>query len=227
MSDKISVLIPVFNRELYIEEAVKSIQNQTYKNLDIIIYSDGSSDNTNLIVEKIMKTDNRIKLIIGKENKGVGHARNILLEACKTRYAVWHDSDDISHPDRIQKQSKYLFIDTLVFCYWSWLKLSRMGWKPDRIQKYTRAFATILFPVNKRIKFKENMIIGGEDWDWIKRMKRAHKMERVVDKLLYYVRFHNDRIGEWKRKIRAKISKELQKKLSYKELIEYYKEHYE
>jgi len=227
MSEKISVLIPTFNREKYIKTSLQSILEQTYINLDVLIYDDGSTDNTISIIKEIMKTDDRIKLIENTKNNGVGYARNILLKNCNTKYACWHDSDDISNINRIREQLKYLSKDTLVFAFWSWLKFTKGVWHPTKIQKTTRAFATIMFPVNKNITFKEDMRIGGEDWDWIKRMKEIYKEGRCVDKLLYYVRFHDDRIGVWKRKIKANIPIEIQKKLGYKELIKYYKEHYE
>lgn len=94
MSECISVLIPMYNRELFIEKSLNSILNQTFTNLDIIIYDDGSHDNSVNIVRKMMVNDRRIRLIEGGINKGVGYARNRLLEVCNTKYAIFHDSDD-------------------------------------------------------------------------------------------------------------------------------------
>ena len=228
MTDKtVSVLIPTFNREKYIKVSLESILNQTYKDLDIIIYDDGSNDNTIPIIEKYMKKDSRIRLIKGKENKGIGFARNKLLEACKTKYACWHDSDDISQPLRIEKQMEKMD-NCLVFCKWFWIAYSQKykRWVNER-EQHSLAFATLLFPVNKSITFNSKLKIGGEDWEWIKKMRKVYIQESVIEDICYKVRRHNDRIGAWKRKFRKKISKELLRKLSYKELIEYYKKHNE
>lgn len=226
MNEKISVLIPMFNRQEYIYEAVTSILNQTYKNLDVIIYDDGSTDSSINIVKRLMDKDSRIQLIEGKENKGIGHARNMLIEACRTEYACWQDSDDISDPNKIELQIK--FENKLVFTHWVWLHNIDNQWVERVKNSDKQGFATLLFPVDKTIKFDPMKKMGGEDWDWIKRMKKKYK-EVTIDKILYYVRFHHDRIGAWKRKTRlnTKFPKELIKKLSYKEIIEYYKKHYE
>lgn len=228
MREKISVLIPVFNRETFIESSLKTIRGQSYKHLDIIIYDDGSTDNTVNIVKRIIKSDSRIRLIEGKINKGVAYARNRLIEACKTKFAIWHDSDDLSNVYRVELQYKYMILRgvSLIFC--SWAKVHNLkdhkDWqkKPKKIVSPSRGFATLMFPVNKNIKFKEHIILGGEDWDWIQGMKKVYKEITIKDRL-YYINFHGDRIGHWKRKFREKLPKELLKTLSYKELIEYYK----
>lgn len=221
MNEKISVLIPVYNREKFLERAIQSILNQTYQNFEIIIYDDGSTDDGYKIIEKFAKYDNRVIVYWGRKNKGVGHARNQLLKACGTRYAIWQDSDDISHPERIEKQLKEMEevgMPNLCFCGWE-----NYGRKIDGT---TYGFATLMFPVNKEIRFNETMMWGGEDWDWIERM-REHYGETLVINILYSIDFHGDRIGSWKRKIDKEWGgrydlKDL-KGLSYEESINKYK----
>lgn len=226
MTEKISVLIPVFNREEYIEESVRSILNQTYYNLEIIIYDDGSTDSSINIIENLMKEDKRIRLIKGFTNKGVGHARNELINACKTKYACWHDSDDVSLPKRIELQSQ--FRNKLVFTNWVWLHYIKNKWQIRLKNSDKPGFATLLFPVDKNIKFDVHKVMGGEDWDWINRMREKYK-EGIVEEVLYHIRFHNDRIGFWKRKtkLNKKFPQHLINILTYKEILEYYKEHFE
>jgi glycosyltransferase involved in cell wall biosynthesis len=227
MNKKISILIPMFNREEFIYESVMSIINQTYKNLDIIIYDDGSTDESVNIIKKLMETDKRIRLIKGKENKGVGYARNELIKACNTEYAVWHDSDDISHSNRIYLQSQ-IKGKKLVFTNWVWLHKVREEWVKRLKNSDSQAFATLLFPVDKKIQFDPNKKLGGEDWEWINKMLKKYQ-KITIEEILYYVRFHHDRIGTWKKKtkLNKRFPKKLLAKLSYKELIEYYKRHYE
>lgn len=100
MEDKVTVLIPVYNRERYIKACIESILAQTYGNIQVIVYDDGSTDNT----IRIVKDFDEVKLIEGGVNRGVSYARNRLLEACTTRYAAWQDSDDIAAPKRIESQ---------------------------------------------------------------------------------------------------------------------------
>lgn len=191
--EKISVLMPVYNREAFLERSINSIRNQTYKNLAILIYDDGSTDNSLDIIKKLQKEDSRIVYISNVKNMGVGHARNVLLDMCDTKRACWMDSDDISDPERIDYQvNSPASNKSLIFCTWENLKSKKAG--------TTLGFATLLFPVIKEIRFNEKMLWGGEDWDWISRMRIVCD-EHVVEKVLYSIDFHGNRIGTWKRKI--------------------------
>lgn len=231
MSEKISVLIPMFNREQFIEEAINSISNQTYKDLEILVYDDGSDDKSIEIIEKLMKKDNRIKLIKGIKNKGVGHARNELLNACDTNYACWQDSDDLAHPEKIELQykerSKYKG-SPLIFTKWVWLYQMGKQWRERLKNSDSLGFATVMFRVEKNILFDPLKKLGGEDWHWLKRMQKLYS-QIEIEPVLYYVRFHEDRIGSWKRKTRFNddFPKDVIKNSNYKEIIEYYKKHYE
>ena len=80
----VSIIVPCYNCEKYIEENIQSILKQTYKNFEVIYINDGSNDNTPNIIKKYEKIDNRIK-VIDSENKGVSHARNLGLENAKRR----------------------------------------------------------------------------------------------------------------------------------------------
>ena len=89
----LSVIIPVYNVEPYLEQCLDSVINQTYKNLEIICINDGSTDNSLKILEKYQKKDNRIKLI-NQKNKGLSEARNAGLDVAKGEYIAFVDSDD-------------------------------------------------------------------------------------------------------------------------------------
>ena len=83
MSKKVSVIIPVYNKEKYIEQCLKSVINQTYSDVEIIIIDDASTDNSLELVKSIK--DSRIKVIELKENVGAGTARNKGIEGAKRR----------------------------------------------------------------------------------------------------------------------------------------------
>ena len=90
---KVSVVVPAYNIEKYIERCIVSIQEQTYKNIEIIIVDDGSTDRTGIVVEQLSKTDNRIK-VIHKENGGVTSARIEGVKNSTGDYIGFVDSDD-------------------------------------------------------------------------------------------------------------------------------------
>lgn len=98
---KISIIIPVYNVEKYIDQCLDSIINQTYKNLEIIIVNDGTKDNSMKIVEKYL-SDKRIK-IINKKNEGLSSARNIGMEKATGEYIYFLDSDDWIENNTIKK----------------------------------------------------------------------------------------------------------------------------
>ncbi|MBK2255832.1 glycosyltransferase family 2 protein [Francisella philomiragia] len=89
----VSVIIPIYNVEQFLSRCLDSVINQTYKNLEIILVNDGSSDNSLEICEDYAKKDNRIK-IVNKNNGGLSSARNAGLDICKGKYISFIDSDD-------------------------------------------------------------------------------------------------------------------------------------
>ena len=104
----ISVLMPVYNSELYINEAVESILNQTYQNFEFLIYDDHSTDNTVALIEAYK--DCRITLIKKGENTGYTNSLIAGIKSAKGKYIARMDSDDISHLQRFEKQ--VIFLET-------------------------------------------------------------------------------------------------------------------
>lgn len=94
----ISIIIPAYNAEKDIEKCINSVLHQTYKNLEIIIMNDGSTDHTKQIIEGLEKKDSRI-IVIHKENTGVSDTRNVGLEIAKGDYIGFIDSDDEVKPE--------------------------------------------------------------------------------------------------------------------------------
>ncbi|CAI3654987.1 glycosyltransferase family 2 protein [Clostridium neonatale] len=99
----VSVIMAVYNGEKYIQEAIESVFNQTYKDIELVVVDDGSTDNTRKIVEKYEDVIYRYQ-----ENKGQGSARNLGIEVSKGEYLAFLDSDDLYAPDKIEKQLKIL-----------------------------------------------------------------------------------------------------------------------
>lgn len=93
MESKISIIVPVYNCELYINKCIDSLISQTYKNIEIILIDDGSTDSGGNICDNIAKLDNRIK-VIHKQNGGLSSARNVGMQIATGNYLMFVDSDD-------------------------------------------------------------------------------------------------------------------------------------
>lgn len=99
---KISIIVPIYNVEEYLERCIVSIINQTYKNLEIILVDDGSPDNSAIICENYAKKDERI-IVVHKKNGGLSAARNSGLKISTGDYVLFVDSDDFIELDSCEK----------------------------------------------------------------------------------------------------------------------------
>lgn len=104
---EISVLMPAYNAEKHIEEAVKSILNQTFKDFELIIIDDNSTDNTWQIIQKF-KSDKRVKLFRNEKNIKLSKTLNKAITLAKGRYLARMDADDISYPERLELQFNFM-----------------------------------------------------------------------------------------------------------------------
>ncbi len=102
MNQLISVIIPVYNVEKYLDRCIESVINQTYKNIEIILVNDGSIDNSPEICDLWSKKDSRIK-VVHKENSGAGIARNTGIEYASGDYVLFVDSDDYINKNTVEK----------------------------------------------------------------------------------------------------------------------------
>lgn len=93
-NELITIVMPVYNTENYLEKCLKSVVEQTYKNLEIIIVDDGSTDNCYEIAKRFADVDSRILLLKNKKNKGLSYTRNRATEVMKGEYVCFIDSDD-------------------------------------------------------------------------------------------------------------------------------------
>ncbi|WP_185959505.1 glycosyltransferase family 2 protein [Planococcus salinarum] len=98
MTDKITVIIPIYNVEDYLKKCVESVINQTYKNLEILLINDGSTDSSGSLCDSFALTDSRIRAI-HKKNGGISDARNTGLEAATGEFIAFLDSDDWVDPE--------------------------------------------------------------------------------------------------------------------------------
>lgn len=117
MTDKISIIVPVYNVKTYIEECIESIIQQSYQNLEIILIDDGSNDGSGEICDTYGRKDPRIK-VLHKENGGVSSARNKGLEIASGDYIGFVDSDDVCKKNMYEKMLEVYKNDSSIdFCY--------------------------------------------------------------------------------------------------------------
>jgi glycosyltransferase involved in cell wall biosynthesis len=105
---KVSVLMPAFNAGPSIETAVRSILAQTWRNLELIIVDDQSTDNTFEIAQRLASQDERVVVLRHEKNQGAYPARNTALGLAKGEFITVHDSDDWSHPQKLETEARYL-----------------------------------------------------------------------------------------------------------------------
>lgn len=121
---EVSVVMPAYNVEKYIAEAIESILNQTFTNLKLIIVDDNSTDKTFDIICQYAQKDKRIVYSQNQSNKGIAVTRNVLLElATNTKYIALLDSDDIALPNRIEKQVNFMNANEHVGVCGTWFEL--------------------------------------------------------------------------------------------------------
>lgn len=113
----VSILIPTYNSEQFIAEAIGSVQQQTYQNWEMIVVDDASSDGTVALISKLMQTDNRIQLQVLESNSGTGVARNTALAKAKGKYIAFLDADDLWKPEKLEKQINFMQTQKLPFTF--------------------------------------------------------------------------------------------------------------
>lgn len=100
----VSVIMPAYNAAAYIEEAIRSVMDQTYGAWRLLVLDDGSSDDTVEIVRRLAEQDSRILLFRNEENLGAARTRNRGLDLCEEGYVAFLDSDDRWHPEKLATQ---------------------------------------------------------------------------------------------------------------------------
>ena len=122
LSPAISVLLPVYNAVKYVGIAIESVLNQSFKDFELIICEDRSTDMTWQIIELYVKKDRRIKLFRNEKNLGIAENRNKLISLASGNYIVWQDADDVSMPYRLELQYQFMEQNPDVGIVGGWLQ---------------------------------------------------------------------------------------------------------
>jgi glycosyltransferase involved in cell wall biosynthesis len=207
----VSVIIPVYNGAEFVVEAIESAARQTYRNLEIIVVDDGSTDGTLKLLQHYAGKEPRLR-ILNQANGGVASARNHAIAEAAGELIAPLDADDLWLPDKIERQVKCLLAageDTgFVYSWWAWI--DEAGMVLDRSPRWTIAgnkleeLILINFTGNASVPlFRKRCLLeaggynselaaanagGCEDWEVVLRVAARHRIGVVEDVLLGYRR---------------------------------------
>lgn len=153
----VSIIIPVYNVNEYLEQCLDSVIGQTYKNLEIILVNDGSTDDSGKICDKYARKDGRI-IVVHKENGGLSSARNAGIELMQGQYVSFIDSDDYVHQQYIEILLKIAILYKTKLVIGSYIKISdnyvaryTERKKNRRVEEYSAEEAMLLMLYRKKI----------------------------------------------------------------------------
>ena len=214
----VSVLMPAFNVEKYIESAIESILNQSYLNFELIILDDGSIDQTRKLIDRYL--DPRIKKIYHNQNMGLVLTRNQLVSRASGRYIAFLDADDIAMPERLQVQVNFLEADSADLCGTDHLTLNDISGKVKvSKQRYSdpdiRAMMTVCSPlcnpsvmgkaeIFKHFPYKADVDYAEDYCLWGQLALAGYRFANIDQNLLTY-RLHQSQTSQLKNKISQKI----------------------
>ncbi len=199
----VSVLMPAFNSELYIGQAIESILHQSYSNIELIIFEDGSTDQTRKIIESYQ--DSRIVKILSDKNFGVVRARNEMIDRASGQYIALMDADDIANLSRIEKQLASLERGECDLCGSAQWVLDESNQQIKKSKdKYTdsdlRALLTVYCglcnsammgraEIFKRFKYDTSILTSEDYYLWVQMAAAGYRFLNLKERLITYRRY--------------------------------------
>lgn len=206
MNNLVSIVTPVYNAEKFISDTIESVQKQSYKNWELILVDDCSTDNSVKIIEEFAKTDNRIKLIKQNNNGGPALARNKGIEVSTGNYLCFIDADDLWDTEKLNKQVNFMMQNNCAFSFTGYEFANQYGvpngkkvFIPNQIN-YKKALknttiwtSTVMFDLSKLSKETISMPdVKSEDtatwWKILKQIDYAYGLNEILS---YYRRNPN------------------------------------
>lgn len=199
----ISVLMPAYNSELYIAEAIESILNQSYSNIELIIFDDGSTDNTRQVIQSF--DDPRIVKMLSDQNYGVVRARNDMIDRASGQYIALMDADDIADSMRLAKQLRSLEAGECDLCGSAqWVLDEGSGKIKKSKDKFTdpdlRALLSVYCglcnsammgkaEIFKRFKYDTTILTSEDYYLWVQMAAAGYRFLNLKERLITYRRY--------------------------------------
>lgn len=230
----VSVILPCFNNEKFIDDCIDSVLNQSWYNLELIIIDDGSTDNTKLIIENY--NDSRIKYIKNKKNSGIVYSLNKGISIAKGKYIARIDSDDLMHKKRLEKQVQFMEKNQDIALVGTWhyvindskkvIGLKQYFTQDEEIKSilpfespFSHPSVMIRLDTIKPIKYSE-LYNYCEDYDLWFKIASNYKVANIPEFLTYY-RVHETNINKNYLKEQKRNSLELQSSILDELSIDY------
>lgn len=221
---RVSVIMPAYNVEKYIGEAIKSILNQTFTDFELIIINDGSTDDTASIIKQYAKKDKRIKFVNNKDNRGFIARLNDCLDIATGEYVAKMDSDDISLPSRLEKQVEFLDNNPdygMVGCQLKTFQsksFTRRYPSEVRITDFLFGCKTTIFMARRDIIEQHHLrfdkdYFAAEDMEFYSRFARYAKIHNLQE-VLYLYRIHDQSVSMSKRNKQAQTTAKIQQNVA-------------
>lgn len=179
----VSVVMPVYNAEKYLDEAIESILNQTYKDFEFIIINDGSTDKSLEIIEKYKNQDERI-VLISRENRGLIASLNEGIEKAKGKYIARMDADDISLPERFEKQLELMEKENIDICGCHYSMINKYGKYIDMVYVPLDNLSLLLYLI-LAVPFAHGSVMMRKSFLDNKNLEYGQKADFAEDKALW------------------------------------------
>ncbi len=196
---KVSVIMPAFNCEHFIAEAIESVQKQTYQNWELLIVDDASEDGTRKVAENYL-SEERISIFYNSTNSGTQHSRNKAIQEASGDFIAFLDADDAWKPEKLQKQLYFMQENQLAACFSSYELMDENGIPSNKkiealpVLTYEKLLKanyvgnlTGVYSVEKLGKIFAPNIQKRQDWAlWLEVIQKGGKMESIAESLAYY-----------------------------------------
>lgn len=212
MKTLVSIITPAYNAETHIEDTIKSVQQQTYQNWEMLITDDASKDNTCRIVQKFIESDPRVKLFKLDKNQGPAYSRNYSIQNAKGQFIAFLDADDLWYPEKLAIQVKAMLKNDVGVSFSSY----------ERIDEDNKALNIVVkaIPNLTYAKLLRNNYIGNltgmydasrigkiyhpelkkrQDWClWLEALKKSNKPAIGIQEVLAKYRVRKDSVSSHK-----------------------------
>ena len=197
--DLVSIITPAYNSQSFIEETIRSVQEQNYSNWELIIADDCSLDRTACVVRDLANKDNRIIYLKARENRGPAQSRNLALQHSNGRYIAFLDSDDIWLEKKLDRQLSFMKSSQCAISYTAYRRITEDGNKTGRLIKIPKqlsynallsntAIVTSTVMVDRRLtgNFRMKQTYYDDFALWLQILKTGHCAIALDEDLVRY-----------------------------------------
>lgn len=204
----VSIIMPAFNAERFIDEAVKSVQAQSYTSWELLIVDDCSTDRTFAHARLLADADARVRCTRLERNSGAAMARNRAMEMARGQYMAFLDADDLWHPDKLTRQLEFMSSHGVALCCTAYEQVDEHGAPTGKVLSsprrvgYNRLLldcpvgnSTVMYDVSRLGKFEvPDIRKRNDDALWLRMLKREKYIWGIPDVLAQY-RVRSDSIS--------------------------------